>query len=614
ERLDDCLSLLIHGNRTALPRHQTLRQAITWSYDLLSEPERALFRQLAVFAGGFDLAAAEAITAQDVGGVLARLTSLVDKSLVFPVPAEGPQRFRLLESIRQYAMQRLLDARVAEQARDRHLVWCVQFAELAEPSLIGKDQRVWLDRLDLEHDNFRAALNWAMERGDMTSGLRLAGALARFWQVRGYVTEGRSFLNRLLSGGTTAASADRAKALFAAGLLTHWQSDLLGAEALYRQSLELWREVGDNGRVALLLNQLGILAEEFGDYQQANGLLEESLALRRAIGDEWGIASTLMILGNAANSQADYPRAIRFYEETVSLLRRVGDLRGVSLALGNLGCVANRQGKYRRAVDLNEESLALMREIGERFMMSEPLYNLGVAVAALGDTARAAALFTESLDIQRAHGDRWGSTVSLLLLARVAHAAGDDQRASALAIESLRLRVELGDNRRIPDCLEAIAEFATDLDRLPPATLLFSAAFRMREQLATPLPNSSQASVAAALCRIPALLGASMFADIWQHGQTLSREAAVEEAITLAQALATAERDSTYAHPSPTALGAREREIAALIAAGLTNRQIATQLGISPRTADTHVSHILRKLGLSSRAEIAAALHPTPPH
>jgi predicted ATPase/class 3 adenylate cyclase/Tfp pilus assembly protein PilF len=524
-RLDDRFRLLTAGNRAALPRHQTLRAAIDWSHELLSEPERVLLRRLSVFVGGFSLEAAEAVCAQedrpttnderptdqallDVGRwslvvgryeVLDLLGQLVDKSLVLTetVDATEAVRYRLLETIRQYAAEHLRRAGEEATTRGRHRDWFLALAEQAEPHLTGPEQARWLERLEREHENLRAALDWSAETGDGAAGLRLARALWQFWWVRGYLAEGRrrlvTFLDMAGEGATAGepergapgaqrpttgaqhpSPAIRAKSLHGAGILACDQGDYPVARAFLEESLAIKRELGDKRGTAASLNNLGHVLRLQGDYEGARRLYEESLATCRELNDRRGMAFAQSALGLVARYQGDYPTAQRFYEASLQLGRETGDPRGVAVALNNLALLAQDQGRYAEARSLYTESLAAKRELGDRRGIALSLNGLGLVDLHEGNLESAEALFAESLAIRREIGDRRGMGLSLSGLAEVARRRGDAESAAALHEESLAIRRDLGDKYGIASSLAALGTLARAQGDVERATLLYT--------------------------------------------------------------------------------------------------------------------------------------------
>ncbi|HEX5963529.1 MAG TPA: adenylate/guanylate cyclase domain-containing protein, partial [Gemmatimonadales bacterium] len=376
-RLEKRLPLLIGGPRDAPARQQTLRDAIAWSYDLLTADEQALFRRLSIFAGGFSLEAAEAVA--NPGGeldVLDGVDRLSEHSLLRPVagPA-GEPRFTMLETIREYGLERLEQGGEAETTRRAHTEFFLALVEGAEPKLTSPEQLVWLERLEAEHDNLRAALDWALVR-DSQMALRLAGGLAWFWFFRGYLREGRGWLER-----TLAASGDpgplHAEALAAAGRLARHLGDYGGAIALLERSLELARSFQDRRVEALALHELGALAGlAEGDAAREAALTEASLALWRELGDSWGIARTLNNLGYEAYLQGDLDRAVSLLDEGVTLARVAGDRSVLGYILDSRGVVAEAQGELARATDLYQEALTLADQVGNPLVEAYALSSL----------------------------------------------------------------------------------------------------------------------------------------------------------------------------------------------------------------------------------------------
>lgn len=442
-RLDDRFRLLTGGSRTALPRQQTLRAMMDWSYELLNERERTLFRRLSAFAGGFTLEAAEAICADEqipAYEIIDLLTNLVSKSLV--VFSDEEARYRLLETVRQYARDKLLETGEAAQIRDRHRDWFLAFAEHAESALQGPDQALWLKRLETEHDNLRAALEWSST--DPETGLRLASALWLFWYLRGYVSEGREWLNQFLGKATQAPSSLRAKALYGASMLARAQDDYALATKLLEESLALYRAAKDNRGVALALGNLGVIAFARGDYARATRLHEESLEHFRKLEDRVGMAAALSELGNIAMYHNDLERAERLLEESLALSRAAQDDQGMAAALRRLGAVLFQKGERARAKALLQESLELYRGLGAVPGLASVLNSLGMIALHEGDPQRASALLRQSLAHYRDVGDKWHIALCLDRLAQVAAAQGEWDRAARLLGAEEALREAIG--------------------------------------------------------------------------------------------------------------------------------------------------------------------------
>ena len=447
-KLDQRFHLLTGGSRTALPRQQTLRSLIDWSYELLRDAEKLLLQRLPVFAGGWTLDAAEQVCSGD--GVEDRealdlLTSLVDKSLVVVDQNDGHSRYRLLETVRQYARERLLESEGGETVRDQHRNYFLALAETAEAKLLDAKQAEWLRRLEEEHDNFRSALEWSLAEAGSQEDLRFCGALNRFWYTRGHLTEGREWCARSISKERDAKrTPEYAKALNTAGNLAWHQADYRAARGLLEESLAISREVGDNWGIARSLNNLGGVASEQGDYSPARAAYEESLAIWRELGDPPGIATLLHNLANMAYEQGNNSGARALYEKSLAILRELGDRAGIGSLLGNLADVAGYDGDFASARALYEESLAISRELGDQPCIARCLLGLGEVAHDQGDYLTARRLSEEGLAIMRELGDKRGIAISLEGLAAVLAAPGSSLRAPRILGAAERLRKEIG--------------------------------------------------------------------------------------------------------------------------------------------------------------------------
>jgi predicted ATPase/DNA-binding SARP family transcriptional activator len=401
-RLDDCFSLLTGGSRTALRRHQTLRATIDWSYDLLGEAERVLFRRLAVFAGGFTLEAAEAVCA-GVGqnGILScqildLLSRLVDKSLVGVEVRGQAARYRLLETVREYARERLRQAGEEDWARSRHLDFFLRLAEEAEPHKVRAGGVGAFSRLGQEYDNLWAALEWsAAAEARVESGLRLAGALSEFWQMDRNAREGYSWLKRLLErGGEAAAAAVRARALQGAGELAVFLGDFHAARSSIEQGLALYRELDDKPGIAYALLVLGIqvaVAQE--EWAAARPPLEECLALYRDLGDRPGIAAATEGLGYLTYLQGDRAAGRALLEKGLAMQRELGLMTCASHSALLLGHIARQEGQYALARSCYAESMAVLWEVRSSYALFYELAAFGCLAAAEGRLERAAQLY-----------------------------------------------------------------------------------------------------------------------------------------------------------------------------------------------------------------------------
>jgi len=436
ERLGNRLKLLTGGARNLPERQRTLRNAIEWSYGLLEAGEKMLFGRLGVFSGGATLEAMEAVC--DAWGdlpvdVFDGASSLLDKSLLRQEEVAGSEpRFVMLETIHEFANVKLKESGESEESRRLHAEYFLALSEEAEPGLNGPEQEMWLERLEPEHNNMRAALSWAIEREEGELGLRLAGALWRFWWMEGYFDEGRRWLEEILAKND-GAPTPRGKALEGLSWLSYLQGDLDRAEAVAEEGLELSAEAGvETSTVASLRGTLGDVVRSRGEHERAKELFEESGRLYREIGDRWGVAWSLGSLANVAGDRGDHERAKRLYEEGLALSRRLGDARPLGAYLNSLGYEFLLEGNLEKAAELNEEAAMLFRKQGRRGDLQYVLVNLGWIALLQRDHERAEDLYQESLVLCRELGDRLTASESLEGLACTAGAEGDTERAARL--------------------------------------------------------------------------------------------------------------------------------------------------------------------------------------
>jgi predicted ATPase/class 3 adenylate cyclase len=530
-RLDDRFRLLTGGSRTALPRQQTLRALIDWSYDLLAETERALLRRLSVFAGGWTLQAAEAVCAGEVieaYEVLDLLSRLVDKSLVVYEERHGEGRYRLLETVRQYSRDRLLEAGEAARVRGCHLRFFVQFAEEAEQRLEGAELKEWLDRLEAEHDNFRTALEWAAELGASPegreaaeAGLRLGGALLRLWSQRGYWVEGQQWVEKLLAlAGAAERTVARASAMHTAAYLTLHTQEPERGRSLLHESLAIFRERGDPSGMARCLQGLGSHAFWRGEAKTARTLLEESLAIQRELGDQRGVADTLMYLGQVVAQQGDPGTGRTLAEGSLALFKALGDPSGIALSTGFLGMAAERRGEWATARSLFEEGLAMQKAFGGPGHIRALLYLLARVAEAQGDHATARAAIEEYLAISRETGDKRHIPTGLWRLASVAQMQGDGPAARALLEEARAVA------REVPDAVDL--EWSLLGDLLLELGETAAARSRYEERLARQRARGSSGLIGRALLEVGHAA--------WLQGEAAVTQSCAAEALGLFQA------------------------------------------------------------------------------
>jgi predicted ATPase len=447
-RLDDRFRMLARGTRTALPRQQTLRALLDWSHDLLSPDEQRLFAHLSVFCCGSTLEAVEAVCGDDVvgpDGVLDLLTALVEKSLVAREPDSSGSRYRMLETIRQYAAERLEESGRADAVRDRHRDHYLALVESAVPNLEGPNEVATLDLLAREHDNLRTAIARVIEQGDAERALAFAVPLARFWRVRGFLDEGSRQMAALLEvDPDPAPTGARATALHGAGWLERDRAEYTAARRHFANSLGMARAVGDRLCEAWSLVDLGFLDRYEGNYEGARGRLEEAVAVARAADEGVPLAAALGNLGLVERDLGRYDEARALLEESLAMARALGDRLGIAWPLSNLGLIATYRDDHARAHVLLEEALVLWRELGDKQNTAYALSNLGHVATSRGDLQAAGAHLRDSLDLLREVGDRRGIAFVLERLAVLAAAREEPDLAIAVAGHAAALREVLG--------------------------------------------------------------------------------------------------------------------------------------------------------------------------
>lgn len=626
ERLEHRLAVLTSGAQDTPARQQTLHSTIEWSYRLLRVREQRLFRRLSVFAGGATLPAIEAICSafderQSAGQVLNDATSLIDKSLLQRIDQEGDEaRITMLETIREYALERLVTSGEAETARQAHALYYLRLSEDAAQQIRGPQQAEWLERLEREHDNLRAALRWSLKETHgagvaiterhLEIALRLCQALTGFWQIHGHYSEGRSILEHVLAVSEGMKTPLRAQALNDAAMLVNIQGDTARASALAEESLALYRELGDQEGIALALYQLGHVAWLKGDFARAASLLEESLEISKELDDTISVAYAHFSLAGLANIRGQYSRGAALFEEALALFRREGNKRGVALALLQLAdLLFVSQGDSTRIGPLLEEGLALCREIGDKDGLA--LYDYYSAQVALsqGDIVTARALFEESLTLYRDMGDRQRIARSLLGLGKLEARQGNHTAGQALYEESLNLSSRVGHTLNIVSALEGLARVIAAQGTIDEfrahvlwATLLWGAAEALRDKLDAPLPLVERVEYEQSTDAARSYLGLETFSSAWAEGRNLSPEQALSRSDSpAAHGQARGRKASTHT-TSPSKLTTREVEVLRLLAQGLTDAQIADKLVITRRTVNWYLTSIYSKIHVSSRA------------
>lgn len=582
-RLDDRFNLLTHGSRTALPRQQTLRALVDWSYDLLAPDERILFQRLAVFSGGRTLSAIEQVCAFGViekNQALDLLARLVAKSLLVAVEQSGETRYGFLDTIKHYAREKLEQSDERQATRDQHLAYFLKYAEQAAPELIGPHQIEWLERLEREHANLRVALRHALESGAHEPALRLCANLVDFWGTRGYLNEGREWLRQALAASHAAFESTDARefrasyawalvragdlatrqgdlasasayaepglalfrdladkpgiafALIILGNLARMQSDWVLARVRFDEGLTLARELGNPRYIALTLRNLGMIAEFQGDYARARSLLEDSLLFAQETGDQYAIALVSSNLGNIAQQQGDYVQARQLYEQVLTIHRKVGAKWSVAATLSNMGNVAHSEGDYVAARAFHEDALKMMRQVSDKRGTAVILTNLGNANLVQGDFTTARKLHEETLQLRHALGDKRGIAITYGNLGDVAVGQNNYTEAQKFYTEALRRLQEVGDKRTIANCLIGMGEVAIAQEKFARAVKLTGGIQALLAVLDAQIDTREQAIHARTKREAHAHLDETTFDAAWTEGIALTLDQTIELAIS----------------------------------------------------------------------------------
>jgi predicted ATPase/predicted Ser/Thr protein kinase len=579
-RLQDRFRLLSTGSRTARPRHQTLSAVIDWSYDLLTEPERRLFRRLSVFVGGWVLEAAETVCidsdaggegAIEMGQVLGLLSGLVDKSMVLLDARDGQPRYHLLISLQEYGHRLLLQSTERDVLLRRHAQFLLKVAQEAADKLTSPDQRPWCDRLVAEMANIRAVLRWSLDE-DVLLGLRLVGILFAFWRIQAAHSETQAWLAEALAReDAKGPTLERARGLSIAGFIAHDYGNNDSAFALCGEALALAENLGDTEVIAF---SLGILAETQcvrGNLAAARELYERGLVVSRGLKDEYWKSTCLTYLGKTAAGLGDLAAARHLYEECLEMLRERGDKRGVAMSLANLSSVALLKRDYSTARPLVESSLAIYRELGDKSGIAYSLWSLAIIEMQEGQFDQARVFGEESLAIRRDLGGRSAIGLSLISVGRIACYQGDYVRARAAAGESMLLHRELnhklgiagskdifatlaekggdyvaarslqceslqeywvfGMKLPIALALERLASIAQAANQYDRAVMLWAAAGTLRERFAIPLSGFMKQECTQKIEDVRRVQGSVRFTELWEQGARMDLDTVIAYAV-----------------------------------------------------------------------------------
>ncbi|MFN8591088.1 MAG: tetratricopeptide repeat protein [Thermomicrobiales bacterium] len=550
------------GPRDLPARQQTIRDTIAWSYELLSLEDQILFARLGVFAGGWTVEAAEAVTESDGLTLLAGLGRLNDQSLIVRLAnVTGPPRFGMLEAIREFARERLGDSGKKHGVEAAHSQYFLSLALHAREMLEGPEHAAWLGRLSLEHDNLRAVLDRSIAAGQSEIALRLGTALWGYWAQRGHLTEARNMLERALRIESDVDPIVRGAALHCLGNLSHDLSDLASSRDYFSQYLALMIELDDRDGVANAHNGIGLVVRDQGAYSQAR----------------------------------------EHFETALSIWSDMNDLGGVAIAHHNLGITAAAEGNFDRAQEHHTLALAIRLEQRNSYGVAYSKWAMASVAQADGDLVRAKDLFEQCVQLFQELGDRQGEALVLNGLGKVAHYSRDDLTALRLLREALVVQRSLGARQWIVDCIEGIAAVVVRRGYIEHAVTLLGAVVPLRGTtvaVATVAERQSQEETLAIARRA---LTESAFNAAWETGTRLSLEQATVEALKLTEETTIVTRPA-----APFNLTRREQEVLTLLCQHLTDTEIAQRLYLSPRTASNHVASILSKLGVGSRREAVA--------
>jgi predicted ATPase/DNA-binding CsgD family transcriptional regulator len=611
KRLDDRFRLLIGGSRTVLERHQTLRAAIDWSYNLLSEAEQVLFQRLSVFVGGSTLEAAESVCE---GGsvksedILNLLEQLINKSLVVTGEVTHEARYLMLETIRQYAHEKLLEAKSDETIRAKHLAYFVKLAEEASPELFHSNQVLWLNKLDDDFDNLRKALEWALAT-NVEAGLRLIVSARFFWEARGDIREVEGWLAQLLEKYKDANSLCASALLIYSKILSD-RGLFAEAQEIANQSLEMARAISDKQAEAFGLWGLGASFGYQGDVSQGFPLMKQSLALYQFLGDKLGQATALDWLSMDHN---DWERSKAYIMESLGLFRELGHLSGIAMCIMDLAELMIAGGNYSLLGPLLEEARTIYRQLESKAGEAHVLMFYGRSAFWQADYSQACFYFEQSILLYEKVGASW-SAWSRAHMAYALLRQGEIVQARGTFEISLRQFEKAGYINGLIFTIEGLASWHVNQGQAKHATQLFAWTDIMREKMDDDRPPIEQNSVERDLAVIHSKLENAEFAEFSTKGRAMTVEQAVALALEPVEEN-TKIKSNTIPAVLPSqrevekqkygGLTTREREVATQIAHGKSNQAIAAELFLSLKTVEAHITRILSKLGFTSRAQIA---------
>lgn len=617
-RLDDRMRLLSGKRWGVTDRQRTIRRTVAWSYDLLSPVEQTLFRQLSVFAGGFPLEAAESILHSDVDqDAVDILAMLVEHSLVQVISLpSGEVRFQMLESMRDFGMEQLRVLGEEETALDAHMTFLIELCDVAEPHLTGQLQQSWMERLDAEVANIRAAVDWSLANGREDRVLGLVGALGQFLPARGLITDGRVWLSEALSKTGSASESQRTKALLVAGHLAEDQRDLDVAQSYFEQARYLAAAINHVGHEIEALYGLGLLAHERARFDVSLALQEQALARARDLGDSRLIAMGVINLGLVAYFQARLEDAILFWEESAQLLSGLGDIGGEATLLSNIGAAAIRLGRLDQAESCLERAVEKQRTLGTRHRLASTLNNLAIVAGERRDFARAREVFAEVMAMHREDGNLAGQAVVAHGIASIELDQGHVRDAAFWFVESMTLAGEIDEIPKMLDIVGLLCAICTAHGSHALALEVVAAGERLRQDFEFGIPSEQwQSAIDASRSAARDALERDAYAASVAAGSALDF-AALKRRMPVIGRLIHGPRHVAQAlipkRATPDvcqvehSLTPRELDVLRLLAMGQSTKEISSSLYISNRTVTAHVTNILAGLGVTSRTAAVA--------
>jgi predicted ATPase/DNA-binding CsgD family transcriptional regulator len=614
-RLASRLDLLTRGPSDQPERLRSMHATITWSYDALPADVRGVFRHLAMFSGGWNLEAAEAVCQPAAVPMVDGLAVLLDHHLVQRDDTGAETRFGMFETVREFGHQELVNAGDTNDVARRHATHFLAFAHTAEREFHKADQAAWLDRVATEHDNIRAALQWALVE-DPEMALDLAGTMWRFWVLRGYVKEGLGWLERSISAASDSPSTARARAMLGAGSMYEAIGDDEAAEFRYLAGLRDSEALDDAMGIALASRHLGNADLGRGRYDQATEWYVKARSVGEHLNDDSVIAGSVSNLGSVAYFQGDYARAEKYWTEAAAFYRRSSDSNRLASILNNLAELAALRGDPAVAVKRHEEVLELRRQLGDPIGTAQTLVNLGKAVQGTGDLARARAVLEDGLARLRSLGIERDIGACLYNMGLLARAEGRTAEAAELANEALSIKHTSDELFDLAQCLELIAGVGADAGLGIRSARVLGAAAALRRTIGA-RPSAGEPEADEIYATVRGVVGDDRLAAGIDEGETWALEHAVAEATEIASVVSSAavdrvvtplaERVSSEVSPAARRLRltARELEVLGYLAQRYTDREIAESLTISLRTVTTHVGRILTKLGVDGRRQAA---------